>query len=991
MRVTRYNIWQWPVYREAFAPARLLSVGKKALALALLFMTLPTIALGATVFQDFEDTDSLSANFTEASNSSGSVNWSATGGINDSGRVAIGTSTSVDFIYTTKQKFSLDDNGVLTISALFHSQFNTGYGSLGITTAATSNASGSQGSPSESSFGMSFHGGGGSWMNNNSLSNLSWQEELDADESDAEWYLFKLQITDKGNDDFDLEFWIYDVDQTTGVQGTLKTNHTTTVTNPEVKAASDLYVFFGAETASFASQGSRMVGLDNLTIETGNYAADFAANSGYGQFDGTADDIFDVGDGGSEVSVSIASWINLDTIGPVNGTNVRHEIFAFHTPGQSQSSYRKYTLYVLNDKLWLAVGDGSAYARCSHSATLAASTDYHVVGTYNASTNSFTLWVNGDGVTLSSPNTSDCSQSTWDIQINTAASDIPLVGAYKSSTSITQRMDGRVDELAVWNTALSDTDVQSIYQDGHGVANVKSVLPTNLLAYWNFNEAAGTTVYDQSGNSVDMSLTGTTAFVGSSWDRTATASFSPVNGATGVSASASLSLTFSDGVRKSDNSALESGDLSSYIVLRDTNSSGTAIAFTGSINTDKDTITVSPTSSFTSNQTVYFAFASGLERSDNPITPSSSTFTVETVADTTAPTISSVSLGAANDALTVTFSEDVYNTNGGSGDLEASDFALSISGGTATVTATPTSITKTSQSVWVLGVNTSGTADGSETLSVVPSGAAAIYDAAGNAASTAQSNNTASLTAADTTPPTLDVGPSVGSVTSSGFTPSASINEAGKIYFVVVADGATAPSPAQVKAGQDATGSAALASASATVPSSPFTASFSAITSLSASTAYDVYFIAEDDESAPNVQTSVSKVDATTSAPAPTVPGAPTNVTAVAGDGEATVSWSAPASNGGAEITSYTATTNPSCTTSTTSCTVTGLTNGTAYTFTVTATNAAGTSAASARSNSVTPTASSVTPATPVPVLSLWALWIFSGLLGLLGLRRLSQ
>jgi hypothetical protein len=122
-----------------------------------------------------------------------------------------------------------------------------------------------------------------------------------------------------------------------------------------------------------------------------------------------------------------------------------------------------------------------------------------------------------------------------------------------------------------------------------------------------------------------------------------------------------------------------------------------------------------------------------------------------------------------------------------------------------------------------------------------------------------------------------------------------------------------------------------------------------------------------------------------------TVPGAPTNVTAVAGDGQVTVSWTAPASNGGFPITSYTATTNPSCTTSGTSCTVTGLTNGTAYTFTVTATNAVGTSVASIASNSVTPVASSVTPATPVPVLPLWALWIFGGLLGLLGLRRLRQ
>ena len=90
-----------------------------------------------------------------------------------------------------------------------------------------------------------------------------------------------------------------------------------------------------------------------------------------------------------------------------------------------------------------------------------------------------------------------------------------------------------------------------------------------------------------------------------------------------------------------------------------------------------------------------------------------------------------------------------------------------------------------------------------------------------------------------------------------------------------------------------------------------------------------------------------------------TVPDAPTGVTATAGRGEATVSWTAPASNGGAEITGYTVTASPggaTCTTTgATSCTVPGLTNGTAYTFTVTATNSAGTGTASAASASVTP------------------------------------
>jgi kumamolisin len=89
------------------------------------------------------------------------------------------------------------------------------------------------------------------------------------------------------------------------------------------------------------------------------------------------------------------------------------------------------------------------------------------------------------------------------------------------------------------------------------------------------------------------------------------------------------------------------------------------------------------------------------------------------------------------------------------------------------------------------------------------------------------------------------------------------------------------------------------------------------------------------------------------------VPGAPSGVTAVAGDASASVSWTAPADND-SPISSYTVRASPGLTTVTapsrqTTATVHGLTNGTTYTFTVTATNRVGTGQASAPSNPVTP------------------------------------
>ena len=107
--------------------------------------------------------------------------------------------------------------------------------------------------------------------------------------------------------------------------------------------------------------------------------------------------------------------------------------------------------------------------------------------------------------------------------------------------------------------------------------------------------------------------------------------------------------------------------------------------------------------------------------------------------------------------------------------------------------------------------------------------------------------------------------------------------------------------------------------------------------------------------------------------PSPTPPGAPVDVVAVAGDGQATVTFAPPASDGGSPITGYWVVSSPAggvdvdAGSTATSHVVTGLTNGVSYTFTVVAANTVGTGDPSAPSNSVTP---GTLPGTPSNVVA---------------------
>ncbi|WP_109831768.1 Ig-like domain-containing protein [Reichenbachiella versicolor] len=131
-------------------------------------------------------------------------------------------------------------------------------------------------------------------------------------------------------------------------------------------------------------------------------------------------------------------------------------------------------------------------------------------------------------------------------------------------------------------------------------------------------------------------------------------------------------------------------------------------------------------------------------------------FKVNTATVFNNPTIESTALAADNSYIDVTFNQAVYNTNGVSGALEAADFSLGVSGGSATApeissvkkndnTAEGSASALTGgETVVRIFFSVTDTPNGSEVLTVTPV-SNQIFGAAGLVASTTQSNNTVTL------------------------------------------------------------------------------------------------------------------------------------------------------------------------------------------------------------------------------------------------------
>ena len=274
----------------------------------------------------------------------------------------------------------------------------------------------------------------------------------------------------------------------------------------------------------------------------------------------------------------------------------------------------------------------------------------------------------------------------------------------------------------------------------------------------NNNFSLGQTVY-VSISAVEDASANETSLSSSTFTVTTTgaaiATIAPTNGSTDIVASSNITIGFNTAMRNLNDSEITNSNVNSLITLRNTNSSGTAIPFTASINSAKNVITINPIGDFSSGQNVYVAIGTTVEDAfNNAVSAVSSVFTI---IDNAVPTftfnpVDSDTNVIVSSNITITFNELIRNINNSTLTDSNVDNLITLkdadsSGSNITFNATIDSDKK------IITINPSNNFNSEQ---VIYLSLAAVEDQAGNATAT----TSISFTARDSDPPVVSFFPS---------------------------------------------------------------------------------------------------------------------------------------------------------------------------------------------------------------------------------------
>ena len=228
-----------------------------------------------------------------------------------------------------------------------------------------------------------------------------------------------------------------------------------------------------------------------------DYALHFDGTNDYVAADGVTSNL----DSSTGLPFTVSAWAYPDTA--VSGTTAccskREAIFAFNKTGNSDENLNM--LYFAQDgstqKFYHHGSGDNNYTGSSN--TFESGQWHHIVMVVDSSGNG-KLYINGG------------QESTWSSGTNTSVNKFSIGQEYDGTGSTaTDFFDGKIDEVAIWNVALSAADVTALYNSGNGLkASADSGNYDNsgdLFGYWKFNEGTGSTLKDSTSNSNNGTLT----------------------------------------------------------------------------------------------------------------------------------------------------------------------------------------------------------------------------------------------------------------------------------------------------------------------------------------------------------------------------------------------------------------------------------------------------------------------------------------------------
>jgi len=233
--------------------------------------------------------------------------------------------------------------------------------------------------------------------------------------------------------------------------------------------------------------GSWRTFANEISAFTNDYSVSLDGSNDYITCGGASDFSFTNG-GGNDLAFSISAWVKLDSTDRMRlvskDTSTSNREYLFGTNGGNRFN--------------MLLGTGSVNLDVANTTTLNTTDWYHVVSTYDGSktASGLKVYVNGDA-------SNQYNGSLGNYTGMTSNSGSFEIGRFGNGHSF---FNGLIDEVAVFNSELSSSQVSDIYNSG-SPTNISSLSP---LSYWRMgdnNGGTGTTITDQGSGSNNGTLT----------------------------------------------------------------------------------------------------------------------------------------------------------------------------------------------------------------------------------------------------------------------------------------------------------------------------------------------------------------------------------------------------------------------------------------------------------------------------------------------------